>query len=87
MIKPHCGDFTLDPLNKKVCWWWAIDETDDGYCSRPGWEPRTCETHGQRNIPEDALSGPVGINVARLFGIELPEIGEHPNAEPEARLV
>ena len=77
MIKPHCPDFKSSPLAPWICFWWESEETDIGtewFCSLPEWEERICESRGLRNISEDALSGPVGINVARLLGIELPPI-------------
>jgi hypothetical protein len=47
-MSPHCEFFKPDLVAPWLCAWWARDEADDGYCSRPDWEERICETHGQR---------------------------------------
>lgn len=79
-MKPHCEFFKPDPVVEWLCAWWDFEQIGptekQWFCSRPDWEERICETQGQRNRPEDALSGPVGVNVARLLGIELPPVKE-----------
>lgn len=80
-MKPHCENFKPDPVANWLCAWWDYEQIGwvqrMWFCSRPDWEERICETYGRRNW-EQGLSGPVGINVARLLGIELPDVGEHP---------
>ena len=57
------------------------DRTNCGRRAQPGAFTRdfrevTCKTCLRNMDPRLALSGPVGINVARLLGIELPPVKE-----------
>jgi hypothetical protein len=57
-VKPHCEHFKPTPLSEWLCYWWEAAATENGvehFCSRPDWEERVCETHGQRNRPEMSL--------------------------------
>lgn len=74
-MRPHCEHFRPSAIAEWLCSWWDSEIDEPGivyFCSLPAWEEKICETRGQRNIPEDALSGPVGVNVARLLGVKLP---------------
>lgn len=51
MDNPHCPDFKPAPLAPWLCAWWDWEDTctvSKGFCSRPDWEERTCETNGMR---------------------------------------
>ena len=75
-MKPHCDKFELaSDLTCLTCAKW-IHPSAGLRCTYFCLDGLECETQGQRNRPEDALSGPVGINVARLLGIELPPVKE-----------
>lgn len=77
-MKPHCPDFRPSPTASWLCKWWDWEHIGpdeiEWFCSMPAWDYRECESKGQRNIPEDALRGPIGINVARLLDIYLSPI-------------
>lgn len=58
MIKPHCEHFKPSPTAPWLCFWWESETDEPGiayFCSRPDWEPRTCETQGLRFMPEAQL--------------------------------
>lgn len=48
-----CPDFKPTSEIPDLCWWWAIDEDDKGYCSRPDWDERECATQGRRAALEE----------------------------------
>ena len=58
MTKATCADFKPKPQAPWLCFWWELEETlisfsphktgIEGFCSRPDWEERVCETRGLR---------------------------------------